>query len=200
MRISEVRRPRVIVLGGPNGAGKTTCAGELLPHELALRQFVNADTIAAGLSAFAPELVAVEAGRMMLARIHQLARDRADFAFETTLASRSFAPFLRRVGQEGYEVGIVYVWLQSPELALERVEERVRRGGHAVPEETVRRRYWRGLTNFVHLYRPLAESWVLCDNSGEAAVVVARGESLAAPEIFDQELYERFHRAASRSR
>src|SRR5205823_5999398 len=124
--------PQVVVVGGPNGAGKTTCAAALLPEDLQIRQFVNADTIAAGLSAFAPDTVAVQAGRLMLSRIAELAQQRHDFAFETTLASRSFAPFLRRIQREGYLVHVIYVWLRSPELAIERVRDRVRRGGHHV--------------------------------------------------------------------
>src|SRR5436309_2558515 len=120
------RQPRVVVLAGPNGAGKTTSAALLLPRDLEIRQFVNADTIAAGLSAFAPETAALQAGRILLERISELARLRQDFAFETTLASRSFAPFLRALQAEGYRVQIIYVWLRTPELAVQRVAERVR--------------------------------------------------------------------------
>jgi predicted ABC-type ATPase len=191
----EAMRPRVVVLGGPNGAGKTTSAATLLPDDLDVRQFVNADTIAAGLSAFAPETTASQAGRIMLVRLADLARQRQDFAFETTLASRSFAPFLRRLQRERYLVHLIYVWLRSPELAVQRVAERVRRGGHNVPEDVVRRRYWRGLSNFVRIYRPLADTWILCDNSGPGAVVVARGERDYLTEVLDQEIYREFERS-----
>src|SRR5262245_6662254 len=122
--------PQVVVLGGPNGAGKTTSANALLPDSLALRQFVNADIIATGLAGFAPETAALQAGRIMLNRLEELARLQQDFAFETTLASRTFAPFLRRLQGEGYTVQVIYVWLRNPKLAVQRVAERVRRGGH----------------------------------------------------------------------
>lgn len=136
--------PTVIVMGGPNGAGKTTIATRLLPA-LGIRHFVNADDIARGLSAFAPESVAVEAGRLMLRRIDELAKRRESFAFESTLAARSFAVLLRRLKADGYTVRLIYVWLQRPEIAISRVAERVRRGGHQIPEETIIRRYTTGL-------------------------------------------------------
>jgi predicted ABC-type ATPase len=190
--------PQVVVIGGPNGAGKTTCAAALLPEDLRIQQFVNADTIAAGLSAFAPDTVAVQAGRIMLARIANLAEQRQNFAFETTLASRSFAPFLRRIQREGYLVHIVYVWLRSPELAIERVQDRVRRGGHHVPEATVRRRYWRGLTNFKQVYQPIADSWVLCNNSGGRPMVVAQGKRQVVTTVEDAKIYDEFQRSGPR--
>jgi predicted ABC-type ATPase len=186
-----------VVIGGPNGAGKTTCAAALLPEDLRIQQFVNADTIAAGLSAFAPDTVAVQAGRIMLARIAELAEQRKNFAFETTLASRTFAPFLRRIQQEGYLVRLVYVWVQSPELAVQRVAERVRQGGHHVREDVVRRRFWRGLTNFLHIYRPLANMWTMSDNSGSEPVIVARGEHDGVTEVLDQDRYERIERSTT---
>jgi predicted ABC-type ATPase len=129
--------PVVVVIGGPNGAGKTTAAGRLLPDGLDIRRFVNADAIAKGLSGFDPEAVAFAAGRLMLQRIRELAAARESFAFESTLASRSFAPLLRDLSESGYEVLIYYVWLRSPELAIERVKERVRRDGHSVPPEVI---------------------------------------------------------------
>jgi predicted ABC-type ATPase len=193
----EIGGPRAILVGGPNGAGKTTCAATLLPEDIDLRQFVNADVIASGLSAFAPETVAVQAGRVMLARIADLARQHQDFAFETTLASRTFIPFLGRLQRQGYTIHVIFIWLESPELAVARVAARVRRGGHPVPAGVVRRRYWRGLANFRDLYRPLADSWVLCDNSGDRPVVVARGERHVAKDILDQVRYERIERALS---
>ena len=164
---------QVILLGGPNGAGKTTTAARLLPDYLSLRDFVNADSIAAGLSAFAPQSVARQAGRLMIRRLQDLERQGADFAFETTLASRTFAPFLRRCRSRGYSVVVVYVWLGSPDLAVERVALRVRAGGHDVPEATVRRRYAAGWRNFLDLYRPLADEWLVYDNSLARETLVA---------------------------
>jgi predicted ABC-type ATPase len=133
--------PKVVVIAGPNGAGKSTTAPAVLRDALRVREFVNADTIAAGLSAFSPETVAVRAGRVMLQRLHELADQRQDFAFETTLASRSFAPWLRHMQSAGYKFHLVYLWLPIVELALARVAERVRRGGHAVPEDVVRQKH-----------------------------------------------------------
>jgi predicted ABC-type ATPase len=160
--------PYVIVVAGPNGAGKSTAAPSLLRDAFNVSEFVNADTIAAGLSAFRPQTVAVSAGRIMLARMRQLAAIRADFAFETTLASRSFAPWLAGLQRSGYHVHLLFLWLPSADLAVSRVGERVRLGGHDVPEEVVRRRYGAGLKNLFHLYLPLADSWQMFDNSGAA--------------------------------
>jgi predicted ABC-type ATPase len=114
----------------------------------------------------------------------------------TTLASRSFAPFLRRIQGEGYLVRIIFVWLSSPDLAVQRVASRIQQGGHSVPEAVVQRRYWRGLANFIRLYRPLADTWIVCDNSGDGPAIVARGERDAAPVVSDQELYREIQRAA----
>ncbi len=154
-----------IVIAGPNGAGKTTTSCSVLQGALQVHEFVNADTIAVGLSAFRPEQVAMAAGRIMLARLQTLAEQRANFAFETTLASRSFAPWLRQRRAEGYRFHPIFLSLPSAELALARVQERVRRGGHAVPEEVVRRRYVGGLRNFFTIYRDIADGWQLYDNS-----------------------------------
>ncbi|MGV3720261.1 MAG: zeta toxin family protein [Actinomycetota bacterium] len=189
-------RPVVVVIGGPNGAGKTTSARLLLPLGVQISHFVNADTIAAGLAAFAPESVAMEAGRIMLRRLRELAEQRESFAFETTLASRSFATFLRGLKATGYSVRVAYIWLQSPELSIRRISERVARGGHFVPDDTVRRRYARGRANVRELYRPLADSWVVCDNSGEGVRPVAGGSHRETAWILDREGYDEFERAA----
>ena len=156
---------RVIVVAGPNGAGKSTAAPYLLRDALEVAEFVNADTIASGLSAFNPESVAFTAGRIMLERMRQLAASGADFAFETTLASRSFAPWIFELKRRGYHAHLLFLWLESADLAVSRVAERVRLGGHDVPEEVVRRRYDKGLRNFFSLYMPLSSAWQLFDNS-----------------------------------
>ena len=157
--------PKVVVIAGPDGAGKSTTAPAVLRNAWRVGEFVNADTIAAGLSAFSPETVAIAAGRLMLGRIRVLAGERRDFAFETTLASRSFTPWLRELRANGYTFHLVYLWLPTVELALARVAERARRGGHAVPQGIVRRRYDRSLANFFNLYSKFADSWVMLDNS-----------------------------------
>ena len=181
---------RVILLGGPNGAGKTTTAKRLLPDFLSLRDFVNADAIAAGLSAFAPQSVARQSGRLMILRLGELASRGADFAFETTLASRTLAPFLRRCRVRGYRVTVVYVWLGSADLAVERVALRVRSGGHAVPEETVRRRYAAGWRNFLELYRPISDEWLVYDNSLARETLVARCRAGGDPDIVVPALWD----------
>jgi predicted ABC-type ATPase len=179
----------LVVLAGPNGAGKSTSAPLILRDTLGINDFVNADVIAQGLSAFEPERVALSAGRIMLARLHELGRQRASFAFETTLASRSFAPWIERLIADGYQFHLVFLWLPQPEIAIARVAERVRHGGHHVPEETIRRRYDAGLSNFFRLYQPMTTSWQFCDNSsvsgpdpiasglGRSTVAVTREET-----------------------
>ncbi|MBI3891239.1 MAG: AAA family ATPase [Candidatus Wallbacteria bacterium] len=192
-------RPHVILLGGPNGAGKTTAAGVLLPRVISVPQFVNADSIAHGLSGFDPDSSAIPAGRLMLTRLRDLARARESFAFETTLSSRSFATMLSSLKKEGYGVHIVYLWLDHPDLAAARVAERVRRGGHSVPDDVIRRRYHGGLSNFFDLYMPLADSWRLYDNSGERPLLVAcRLESDEEPVVARDDLWARLREEAKR--
>jgi predicted ABC-type ATPase len=161
-----VSAPGVVALAGPNGAGKSTTGPPLLKDTLGVTQFVNADLIAEGLAAFDPAGAALTAGKIMLSRIQELADSRTTFAFETTLAGRSSARWLLDLIKKGYLFHIVFLWLPSPEFALERVRDRVRRGGHAVPEQTVRRRFQMGLTNFFSLYQPMADTWRIFDNSG----------------------------------
>ena len=169
------RRPHVVVLAGPNGAGKSTAAPALLQGQLGVTEFVNADTLARGLSAFSPERAAMEAGRIMLTRLRRLAAHQQDFAFETTLASRIFAPRIAEWQQAGYAVHLIFLWLPNAAFALARIRERVRIGGHDVPAETVRRRYRRGLTNFFALYQPLVTTWRFYDNSRLRPHLIARG-------------------------
>jgi predicted ABC-type ATPase len=159
------KHPHLVILAGPNGAGKSTAAPLLLRGALGVDEFVNADVIARGLSAFQPELAAMSAGRIMLTRLHELASRKADFAFETTLASRSFAPRVRQLLANGYGFSLIFLWLQNPDIAIARVAERVRSGGHSVPNDTIRRRYEAGLRNFFRLYQPLAGKWYFYDNS-----------------------------------
>lgn len=167
--------PHLILIAGPNGAGKSTAAPGILQGALAVSQFVNADTIALGLSAFSPETASIKAGRVMLDRLHQLTTDSEDFAFETTLASRSFAPWIKKLKIQGYRFHLVFLTLPSPELAVERVAERVRLGGHNVPTETICRRYFAGVRNFFDLFQPLADSWRVYDNSATEPQLIASG-------------------------
>jgi predicted ABC-type ATPase len=166
--------PNLYIIGGANGAGKTTAALKLLPEFLSCYEYVNADSIAAGLSPFKPESVALQAGRLMLERLQTLAGSGVDFAFESTLASHPLS-VLERCRREAYTIHLLYIWLRSPELAVQRVAQRVRSGGHAVPEATIRRRYEAGRKNLVTLYTPLADDWMVYDNSGDELVLVAEG-------------------------
>jgi len=188
--------PQVIVIAGPNGAGKTTLAPFLLRDTFGLLEYVNADSISAGLSAFSPESTAVEAGRIMLRRLHELANHRSNFAFETTLSTRSFAPWLDRLRQRGYNFHLLFLWLRSPDLAARRVRERVVAGGHDVPEYIVRRRYSKGVSNFFSLYSVLADSWVVYDNSVSGRTPrIARGGGKTTTKVFDPALWRQFKRA-----
>jgi predicted ABC-type ATPase len=165
------------MIAGPNGAGKSTTAPDLLRHALRVQEFVNADPIAAGLSGLHPERAALAAGRVMLARLKTLAQLRADFAFETTLASRTFAPWLDELRASGYRAHLAFLSLSSIELALERVAERVRLGGHDVPPDVVRRRFTAGLRNVFSIYRQRVDSWQMYDNSGLTHRLIASGRS-----------------------
>jgi predicted ABC-type ATPase len=189
--MSSVAGPLVVVVAGPNGAGKSTVAPRLLQGALAVAEFVNADAIALGLSAFRPESVAVTAGRVMLARMRELARARADFAFETTLASRSFAPWLASLRAAGYWAHLVFLSLPSPDLAVARVRGRVRGGGHDVPEAVVRRRFAAGLGNFFGLYREVVNSWQMFDNSSvDGPRLLASGRAGQPAAIVDTQGWE----------
>jgi len=187
--------PHVIVIAGPNGAGKSTTAPAILNGALGVTEFVNADTIAQGLSAFNPEKAAFHAGRVMLERLQQLAEDKENFAFETTLASETFAHWLKGLKAEGYSFHLFYLWLPSPDFAIARVAERVRMGGHNVPDDTVRRRYHAGPKNFFQLYRPIADSWRIYDNSrpGEPRLI-SSGENDTIEQVADEPLWETFKR------
>jgi len=187
----------VVVLAGPNGSGKTTSAPRILRDRLQVTEFVNADTIARGLSEFNVESVAFEAGRIMLKRLDQLATQRADFAFETTLSSRTFAPFLQRLVESGYRAHIAFMWVPAPELNILRVADRVRRGGHFVKEEDIRRRYVRGISNFFNIYRRLPLSWEFFDSRGKAPVSVANGFSMEVDGMNDPALWEEIERQYS---
>lgn len=184
------RAPLVVVIAGPNGAGKSTTAPRLLQEALTVAEFVNADPIATGLSAFRPQSVAMAAGRVMLARMRALARARQDFAFETTLASRTFAPWLASLRVSGYHVHLAFLSLSGPDLAVARVAERVRQGGHDVPEPVVRRRFASGLKNFFSLYQTVADTWQMFDNSAvDGPRLVATGRAGRPPRVLDAETW-----------
>ncbi len=177
------------MIGGPNGAGKTTSAMALMPELLDCEEYVNADAIAKGISPFRPESVAIEAGRLMLGRIKELVGRKKDFAFETTLASRSFASACEVWRAQSYEISLLFIWLSSPELAVERVRSRVSAGGHPIDEAVIVRRYWKGLKNLVSLYLPLADKWSVFDNSGSEPVLVAERSFSADLIVYDEDVW-----------
>jgi len=181
-----------IVLAGINGAGKTTSSQALLADRLSVMSFVNADTIARGLNAFAVEAVALQAGRVMLQRLAELAEERVDFAFETTLAGRTYLSFLRTLREKGYLVELYYFWLRSPDMAVNRVRIRVQSGGHDIPEATIRQRYGGSLKNFWTAYRHLADSWYVYDNSSSAPNLVAAGCQSNEALVADEEIWKLF--------
>jgi predicted ABC-type ATPase len=181
--------PTVYIVAGPNGAGKTTFAREFLPDYADCPNFLNADLIAQGISPFAPESAAFRAGRMLVNEVHRFAKRNVDFGFESTLSGRTHIHLLRLLKSQGYGVHIFFLWPMSLDVALSRIEERVLRGGHDVPEPVVRRRFERCLANFLTHYRPLADSWILFDNSGTAPEVVAL-QYLGIPTIINPQMYE----------
>lgn len=157
--------PKMYIIAGCNGAGKTTASYTVLPEVLGIKEFVNADEIAKGLSPFNPEQVSIEAGRLMLKRINALLALGADFAFETTLSTRSYVQLIQEAHRLGYFVTLLYFWLPTPELACERVAQRVAEGGHNIPSEVVRRRYASGIRNLTRLYTPICDFWAIYDNN-----------------------------------
>jgi len=158
-------------------------------------EYVNADSIAAGISGFQPQTVAFDAGRTMLKRLHALAEQRLSFAFETTLASRTWAPWILSLREKGYAFNLVFVWLVTAEIAGQRVQERARTGGHDIPEEAIRRRYQRGIRNFHELYRPMASSWVVYNNSMSGVPeIIAEGRENRRDIIHQPALWSMFSR------
>ena len=168
---------RIIIIAGPNGAGKTTFARSFLPAEAGLPRFINADLIAAGLAPFAPETAAVKAARLMLGEIDQCVRQGESFAFETTLSGVGYLRHIDQWKAQGYWVSLMFLRLPTVETAIARVAERVRHGGHDVPEEVIRRRFESGWSNFQQLYRPAVSDWALYDNTDCEPVILEWGEN-----------------------
>ncbi|MDO7743533.1 MAG: zeta toxin family protein [Pedobacter sp.] len=182
--------PNLYIISGCNGAGKTTASYTILPEILNCREFVNADNIAAGLSPFNPESVAFEAGRTMLLRIGELMADHADFAIETTLATRSYVSLIKRAHLNGYRVSLLYFWLSSPDVAIERVAKRVANGGHHIPSDTIERRYYRGIYNLYNLYMSVCDEWTVVDNTDVSPEIIAQADSVGKT-IFNNELWNK---------
>ena len=181
--------PNLYIIAGCNGAGKTTASYTMLPEMLECKEFVNADEIAKGLSPFQPEKVAIDAGRIMIARIEELLKQKQDFAIETTLATKSYVSFIKKAQKLGYFVTLLYFWLSSPELAIQRVEDRVRSGGHNVPKDVIRRRYKAGIRNLFSLYTPHSDYWIVVNNSENPFKIVIEGKRDVILEVHNADIY-----------
>ena len=183
-------KKQLYIISGCNGAGKTTASYTVLPDVLECKEFVNADEIAKGLSPFNPESMAIEAGRLMLKRIDELLAAKVSFSIETTLATRSYTRLIKRALSEGYKVSLIYFWLNSPELAVNRVLQRVNEGGHNVPLDVIYRRYQAGINNLFQIYMPSVDYCLLADNSVSPRVIVAEGTRHGEKRIYELELFK----------
>jgi predicted ABC-type ATPase len=183
--------PNLYIISGCNGAGKTTASYTVLPEILNCREFVNADNIAAELSPLEPEKAAFEAGRIMLTRVRELMTLGEDFAFETTLSTKSYASLIREARAMGYTITLLYFWLSTPYVAVERVKYRVRLGGHFIPEETILRRYQGGLHNFFRIYQPICDTWAMINNMYPDPIVIAKGSLTYEEHVFDEVLWHK---------
>ena len=192
--------PRLYIISCCNGAGKTTASYSMLPEMLSCSEFVNSDEFAKSLSPFQPENASIQASRYMLQKIRYLLKRQSDFAVETTLATRTLLKTVRMAQAAGYSVTLLYFWLNSPELAIERVKARVENGGHNIPEETIRRRYKVGVDYFFHHYAPICERWILADNSQAPFRVIAEGSKEDVVNIRDKETYDKIYRIAQECR
>ena len=170
----RMSKPNLYIIAGPNGAGKTTASYTLLPEMLGCVNFVNADEIARGLSPFAPDIVDLQAARIMLERVEELLAQKADFGLETTLATRSYVQLIKRAQALGYKVHLLFFCLETPEQAIQRVAQRVSNGGHDIPEDVIRRRFKRGIDNLINLYLPICDSVTIWNNAEGQAKLVAK--------------------------
>lgn len=178
--------PNLYIIAGPNGAGKTTASYTLLPEMLNCINFVNADEIARGLSPFSPSTVDVQAARIMIQRTDELLEEKADFAIETTLATRSYVQLVKRAHDKGYKVHLLFFCLESPEQAIQRVAQRVKEGGHNVPEDVIRRRFQLGISNLVNLFIPICDSVHVWKNTLKAQLIAEKKEGRREMTILDE--------------
>ncbi len=188
-------KPKLYVIAGPNGSGKTTFAEKFLPDYVDCFEFINADLIAKGLSPFIPSKVAIKAGKILLEQIADCSRRKVNFAFETTLAGKSYFRLFRRLKHKDYELHLFFLWLPTVQLALARIADRVRKGGHDILEHDVRRRFVRGLKNLFHIYRPLFDTWSVFDNSTASPEQIFKVEH-GAVTVYNDLLFGRISKQA----
>ena len=193
--INNEKSLNLYIIAGPNGSGKTTFVRKFLPDYAKCLNFVNADLIASGLSPFSPDVAAIKAGRLMLEQIYEYADKGVDFAFETTLAGKSYVKLLKDLKNKSYKIHVYFLWVSNVKLAINRIAERVKIGGHDVPKETVRRRFSRGLHNLFNLYMPLLDSWIIFDNSMDTPCVIAKEED-GILTIINDKLFKEIRRNA----
>ena len=170
-----MKHKNVYIIAGPNGSGKTTFARKFLPGYARCSNFVNADLIALGLSPFSPEIAAMKAGRIVLEQIRAFSDKGVDFGFETTLSRKAYVNLLKDLKAKGYQLHLFFLWIPDARLALARIKDRVAEGGHNVPADDVRRRFRRSIENFLVLYRPLLDSWMLFNNTSGTPNLIAKG-------------------------
>lgn len=181
--------PTLYIISGCNRAGKTTASYTVLPGILKCQEFVNADSIAVGLSPFRPEKVAFEAGRLMLQRIEQLIESKTTFAIETTLSTKSYKVTIKKCKNRGYNIVLLFFWLSSPDLAIERIKDRVKRGGHHIPDNVVKRRYKRGIDNLFRIFIPICDYWQVINNSDSKTEIIAEGEKVLDKYVYNTEIW-----------
>ena len=188
---------RVLMIAGPNGAGKTTMALTLIPNLLKVYDFINADEIAKALAPLHPETVALTASKLMLKRLRELLEAERSFAFETTASGTNYVKHLKEARDRGYEINLMFLWLSGPDQAVRRVATRVKQGGHHVPEETIRRRYYAGLKNLVQYYLPIVDQAMIIDNSSlESKKIIARKNNASSLVIYDMKIWEEIEEGA----
>jgi predicted ABC-type ATPase len=185
-----VKNKILYVIAGCNGAGKTTASFTILPDILDCKEFVNADEIAKGLSPFQPEKVSIEAGRIMLNRINELIEENQNFAFETTLSSRSYKNKIVEAKNKGYRVTLLFFWLQNVDLAKERVKIRVEEGGHNINPEIIHRRYYKGINNLFDIYLPIIDGALIFDNSAGKHELLAEKKIDGLLTIFNEQTFK----------
>ena len=192
--------PKLYIIAGCNGAGKTTASFTILPEILGCKEFINADEIAKGLSPFQPESVAVQAGRIMLTRMDELLQKGETFAFETTLATKSYKQKIEWAQANGYEVTLLFFWLDSPNMAKKRVAQRVAEGGHSIPSQTIERRYHNGIANLFAIYIDMVDICYIFDDSEGERTPIAKKYKGGKEIIYNTDLYNQMKNSYEKGR